>query len=73
MSYQEIDLIFPFVVFAYGIIMTFTLHNKFLMDLAHKKLPTQVQSLFTQHRVMGLVCFYVGGLWTLQNVWYMNL
>jgi hypothetical protein len=69
MGYREIDFIFPFVVFGYGALMTFVLTNPRLMELAEKRLPSEIWSRFQSKRPLAVICFVVGGLWSLQNIW----
>ncbi|RME17781.1 MAG: hypothetical protein D6797_01800 [Bdellovibrio sp.] len=68
MSYQELDLIFPFIVFIYGSLMTLILHSETLMKLAEKKLPPTLLFQFKTHRLMGSICLFVGFFWSLQNL-----
>lgn len=72
MTYKELDLIFPYVVFGYGLLMTLILNSEFLLKLAEERLPRQLYNNFMGHRVLGLVCLFVGSLWSLQNLWYGN-
>lgn len=69
MTYQELDFIFPFVVFAYGAVMTFVTNSKFLMEIAEKRFTPELHQQFNGHRNMGIVCLFVGALWSLQNLW----
>ena len=69
MTVEKLDLWFPFLVFAYGAIMTFTLHHPFFLDLADRRLPYTVAQQMKGHRGLGLVCLVVGGMWSLQNLW----
>lgn len=65
---QQLDRAFPFVVFVYGAVMTFVLHIPALMQLAEEKLSDALLVQFRSHKATGLVCFLVGGLWSLQRV-----
>ena len=69
MTYQELDYMFPFVVFGYGFLMTMILNSEFFLEMAQTKLPPQLYTQFTNHRLLGAVCLVVGGLWSLQNLW----
>ncbi len=69
MTYQELDAIFPYFVFAYGAMVSFVLSSKPLMRLAEERLPNPLLSQFTGHRVLAMVCLWVGSLWILQNLW----
>lgn len=67
MTWQQIDHIFPYLVFFYGIIMIFILENKFLDRLAQEKMP-QVAQMWKQRKPLAWTCFFVGGLWSVQNL-----
>ncbi|MFN7455508.1 MAG: hypothetical protein ACK5RO_12725 [Pseudobdellovibrionaceae bacterium] len=67
MTWQELDLIFPFVVFFYGIVLVFVLENRTLSDLLDKKMPFYAQQ-FRSHKSIAWMSFVVGGLWSLQNL-----
>ena len=69
MTYKELDFIFPFIVLAYGFIMTVSLNSNFLVKIANEKFPPQLVQQMNMHRGLGLVCLLVGGLWSLQNLW----
>ncbi len=69
MTYHQLDYVFPFVVFGYGLLMTLILNSQFFLELAEAKLPPQLYSQFTSHRLLGVVCLVVGGLWSVQNLW----
>ena len=69
MTPQEIDFIFPFVVLAYGVLVSCVLHTPYLMDLAEDRLPAEVLRQMQGHRILALICLGVGGLWSLQNIW----
>jgi len=66
---QQIDLIFPYFVFAYGALLTFVLNVPWLVDLADKRLPPDMVGPMKAHRGLALICLIVGGLWSLQNLW----
>lgn len=69
MTLDKLDLIFPFVVLAYGAIMTVVLHTPFFEGLAEERLPVALRQQLLKHRGFGLFCLLAGGLWTLQNLW----
>lgn len=73
MTYKELDMMFPFVVFGYGFIMTIILNSEFFLKLAEERLPRNLYLNFVGHRYLGLLCLIVGSLWSLQNIWYSNL
>lgn len=66
---EQLDFIFPFIVFGYGAIMTFVL-NSSLMEIAETRIPIQLLNQFKAHRNLGVVCLVVGALWSLQNLWF---
>ena len=68
MTAHKLDFIFPFVVFFYGILMVFVLENEALDKLARTRLPTMSATL-RSHKTLAWLCFFVGGLWSLQNLW----
>lgn len=70
MTVKELDFIFPFVVFGYGAIVTFVLGHSKLVALAEKKLSSEMWTRFQSKRTLAFVCLVVGGLWSLQNLWF---
>jgi hypothetical protein len=66
-TYLLLDQIFPFIVFSYGILMVFVLENKSLDSLARQRLP-ELGATLRSHRPLAYVCFFVGGLWSVQNL-----
>ena len=69
MTVQQLDFVFPFVVFGYGAIMVFVLNHPKLMALAQERLPSETFASFQSKRLLSVICFIVGGLWSLQNLW----
>ncbi len=69
MTPEKLDLLFPFVVFAYGAILTFVLHHPRMIELAESRLPEQLRQQMKAHRGFGLLCLVLGGFWSLQNLW----
>ncbi len=70
MTYRELDFIFPFIIFGYGIVMTFVLNTPKLLTLAEERLAPELLQRFKARRVLGFVSLFVGGLWALQNLWF---
>jgi hypothetical protein len=68
-TYQVIDFYFPFVVFVYGVVITFILNSTFFTELAEKRLPPQMWQQMQVHRILAIVSLVVGGLWSLQNLY----
>ena len=69
MTIEQLDLIFPFLCFAYGAVMTFTLNSPVLSKIADDRLPGPMLEQFRAHRTLGMICLAVGSVWILQNLW----
>ena len=69
MSVETLDFLFPFFVLGYGAIVTFVLHAPFL-ERAEKQLPQEWISQLHTHRYLALICLVIGGIWSLQNIWF---
>lgn len=67
-SIAALDYYFPFIVFFYGLVINFVLEIPHLVALAKKEMPNYYSN-FEKHRKIALVSLYVGGLWSLQNLW----
>ncbi len=73
MKYETLDYFFPFFVFFYGILMTSVLESQFLQKVAGQRFSaTGLASFATlrSHKGLAWACLFVGGLWTLQNLWF---
>jgi len=70
MTYSELDFIFPFVIFGYGVVMCFVLNTPKLLTLAEERLSPELFQQFKTRRALGLVSLVVGGIWALQNMWF---
>ncbi|MCM2353888.1 MAG: hypothetical protein NDI63_09770 [Pseudobdellovibrio sp.] len=66
---SQIDFYFPFFVFFYGLVLTFVLEIPFFLKLAQEKMP-EYHAQFERHRQLAVISLYVGGLWSLQNLWF---
>lgn len=66
---SQIDFYFPFLVFFYGLVLTFVLEIPYLVKLAQKEMPVY-HAQFEKHRHLAIISLYVGGLWSLQNLWF---
>lgn len=64
----ELDFYFPYLVFFYGTIMTLVTHMPFLAKQAEPSFSPELLQWFYGHRVLGLVCLCVGGLWSVQRI-----
>ena len=69
MTWSQVDYIFPFIVLSYGILMVFVLENKTLDKLATEKMP-EFKVTMQSHKSMAWISLFVGGLWSLQNLWF---
>lgn len=68
-SISTLDYYFPFIVFIYGLVINFVLEIPHLVALAKKQMPSQYAT-FERHRKIAVLSLYVGGLWSLQNIWF---
>jgi hypothetical protein len=66
---EKLDLIFPYLIFVYGLTMTLLLNSRFFSDMAETRLPYAVCQQIKSHRGLGLICLLVGAFWSLQNIW----
>jgi len=69
MTPTELDLIFPYICFAYGALMTFALNVPSLARIADERLPAPLVAQWRGHRVLAMLCLMIGALWILQNLW----
>lgn len=65
----KLDYYFPFFVLFYGLVVLFVLEIPHLVALAKKEMPNQLLA-FEKHRKLALISTVVGGLWSLQNLWF---
>ena len=64
---EMIDFYFPFIIFGYGCILVLLLEVPPVLSFAKKKMPYYHQQ-FLKHRSIGFMAFFVGGLWSAQNL-----
>ncbi|MEK7358067.1 MAG: hypothetical protein AAB250_16585 [Bdellovibrionota bacterium] len=74
MEYQpflpaQLDVMFPYVCFVYGAVMTFVLNLPQLVRLADEKLPAPLVAQWKGHTGLAAICMFVGAFWILQNLW----
>ena len=69
MTIEKLDLLFPYVCFFYGAVMTFVLNSSALSRIADESFPSELLANYRSHRGLALVCLVVGGAWILQNLW----
>jgi hypothetical protein len=67
MTAAKLDFFFPFFVFFYGSLVVFVLENPALQKLGIAKMQAQFEQLYV-HKSLAWVCFWVGGIWSLQNL-----
>jgi len=67
---STLDFYFPFFIFFYGLVMNFVLEIPALMELARVRMPSQYAT-FQNHRKIAILALFVGGLWSLQNIWFL--
>jgi hypothetical protein len=66
---EKLDMIFPFVIFGYGAVMTLVLHLPVFYELAERRFPASLTQQIKAHRGLGLFCLIAGAFWSLQNLW----
>ncbi len=64
---EKIDFYFPFLIFAYGVMILLLLQSTRLRALALQKMPEYLHK-WEQHRGIAFLAFVVGGLWSAQNL-----
>lgn len=69
MTPEKLDAIFPWFVFFYGVVVTFVLNQESLMKMAEQRMNQVLLQNLENHRMIAFVCLFVGGAWTLQNIW----
>ena len=69
LSIQKLDFYFPFLMFFYGLAINFILEFPYLVAMARKEMPSQYATL-EKHRQIAIFSLYIGGLWSLQNMWF---
>lgn len=67
MSLKTLDFIFPFVVFFYGLLLLIVLESPFFQRLGILRMGEAYRQI-SGHRPLAWVSFFIGGLWSLQNL-----
>lgn len=67
MDYLLLDQIFPFVVFAAGLVLLAFFELPLLRQLAEERLTGEMLNYWRRQQVMAWCFFWVGGLWSLQR------
>lgn len=70
MTPEALDRVFPYVCFAYGVMMTVALNVPALVRIADERFPADMIARWHGHRTLGYVCLFVGAAWILQNLWF---
>lgn len=68
MAPGQLDFYFPFIVFFYGFLVVLVIENPALARLGEQRLSFAWQGL-RRRRGLAWTCFFLGGLWSLQNLW----
>jgi hypothetical protein len=72
MTVEKLDFFFPFVVFFYGLLLLLVLENPVLVKIGEERLGAvfkQAMQQLSRHKGLAWICFFVGGLWSIQNVY----
>lgn len=74
MDVKTLDFIFPFFVFFYGLLLLFVLEMPLFKRLIGRPgtgaVLAAAYAQMQSHKPLAWVSFYVGGLWSLQNLWF---
>ena len=62
-----LDHIFPFIVFFYGLLVLIVLEAPIFVQ-AQKNMSNYFVEQLKSHKPLAWLCFFVGGLWSLQNL-----
>lgn len=69
MTPAQLDFIFPFVVFFYGFLVVAVIETPALARLGRERMGGVWQGMYDR-RGLAWTCFFLGGLWSLQNLWF---
>lgn len=69
MTPQELDFAFPFLVFSCGFLLVLVHEIPVFSRLGQERLDPGLWEGLQKRRPMAWICFFVGGLWSLQNLW----
>jgi uncharacterized membrane protein YozB (DUF420 family) len=67
MTAEKIDFIFPFFPFLYGFFYILVFESRIFKEKGENYLKFYYK-VFLSHRPLAIICFFVGGLWILQNL-----
>jgi hypothetical protein len=65
---EDFDFYFPFVVFFYGFLLVLVHESPMFSRLGETHLGPLWQNIRSR-RFFSWICFFFGGLWSLQNLW----
>lgn len=65
---DKLDLIFPFVLFAYGFVMTLVVSSTELISLAERTFPEKIVEQLKANATLGHICLIIGFFWSLQTL-----
>ncbi len=65
----KLDFYFPFVVFFCGLVTSLVLEIPALIAIARKEMPSHYANLIA-HQKIAWISLFVGGIWSLQNLWF---
>ncbi|MAV90950.1 MAG: hypothetical protein CL676_05980 [Bdellovibrionaceae bacterium] len=68
MTLNQLDLLFPFFVFGYGVIMCVVNSIAEWVAKSKPEIPPYFFERLKSHEALGWVCLFVGGLWSLQSL-----
>jgi hypothetical protein len=69
MSLNELDQMFPLVIFLYGALLLGVLSIPRVWSLAQEHLPADYLLRLKAKRGLAYFCVVLGALWSLQNIW----
>ncbi|MBX2987918.1 MAG: hypothetical protein KF802_08465 [Bdellovibrionaceae bacterium] len=69
MTVSELDFYFPFVVFFYGFLAVLVLETPALARLGKERMSEAWEGI-SRRKNLAWVSFFIGGLWSLQNLWF---
>ena len=68
MTPEKLDYFFPFIVFFYGLLLVLVLETPALVKIGEERMGAAFQQM-SKHKGLAWICFFVGGLWSIQNVY----
>lgn len=71
MNIDILDYYFPFIVFAYGLFYILVSESKIFLAKG-KEVLGSYHPTFLSHKPLAWICLFVGGLWALQNIYFLD-